>query len=72
MMVIFTNQWSFHNTGQTGGTVDADIDAPEAWAISTGSDSVVVAVIDTGVFYNHSDLSSNIWNNTGEIPDNGY
>ena len=68
---LFSNQWDFHNTGQTGGTPDADIDAPEAWAISTGSHSIVVAVIDTGVLYTHSDLSSNIWNNTGEIPDNG-
>jgi len=68
---LFSNQWDFHNTGQTGGTPDADIDAPEAWAISTGSDNIVVAVIDTGVLYTHIDLSSNIWNNTGEIPDNG-
>jgi len=65
------HQWSFHNTGQTGGTPGADIDAPGAWDISTGSDSVVVAVIDTGVLYNHSDLSANIWNNTDEIPGNG-
>jgi len=68
---FFSNQWGFHNMGQTGGTIDADIDAPEAWALSTGSNSVIVAVIDTGVLYTHSDLSSNIWNNTGEIPGNG-
>jgi subtilisin family serine protease len=68
---FFSDQWSFHNTGQTGGTPGADINAPGAWDISTGSNSVVVAVIDTGVLYNHSDLSANIWNNTDEIPGNG-
>jgi subtilisin family serine protease len=67
----FSYQWSFHNTGQTGGTPGADIKALAAWDISTGSNSVVVAVIDTGVLYNHSDLSANIWDNTGEIPGNG-
>jgi thermitase len=68
---LFSNQWSFHNIGQSGGTPGADIDASGAWNISTGSSSVIVAVIDTGVLYNHTDLSSNIWNNTGEIPGNG-
>ena len=48
----FSSLWGMHNTGQTGGTArDADIDAPEAWDISTGSSSVIVAVIDTGVDY---------------------
>ena len=65
MIHTFPDQWSFHNTGQTGGTPGADINAPAAWDISTGSNSVVVAVIDTGVLYTHSDLSANIWNNTG-------
>jgi subtilisin family serine protease len=60
-----------HNTGQTGGTVDADLDALEAWNIHTGSPSIVVAIIDTGIDYNHDDLSANIWTNEDEIPDNG-
>ena len=52
----FRRQWGLHNTGQTGGRADADIDAPEAWDITTGSSSVLIAVIDTGVDYNHPDL----------------
>ena len=37
-----------------------------------GDSSVIVAVIDTGVDYDHEDLAQNIWKNTAEIPDNGY
>ena len=44
----FDELWGLHNVGQSGGTVDADIDAPEAWTISIGSRDVVVGVIDTG------------------------
>lgn len=43
------------------------IDAPSAWNRSTGSESVVVAVIDTGVDYNHQDLSANMWRNPSEV-----
>ncbi|MBI4842746.1 MAG: S8 family serine peptidase [Nitrospirae bacterium] len=63
----FSQLWGLHNTGQSGGTADADIDAPEAWDITTGSDSVIIAVVDTGVAYNHSDFSNNIWRNEAEI-----
>lgn len=71
----FGQMWGLHNTGQSvkgvSGTSDADIDAPEAWDIVTGSNTVIVAVIDTGVAINHPDLTANIWVNPGEIAGNG-
>ena len=67
----FDQHWGLNNTGQTGGTPDADIDAAEAWDITTGSSDVVVGVIDTGVDYTHPDLVDNIWTNPGEIAGDG-
>lgn len=63
--------WGLKNTGQDGGTAGADIDAVNAWDITTGSDDVIVAVIDTGIRYTHQDLQSQMWVNPGEIPGNG-
>jgi subtilisin family serine protease len=63
-------QWGLNNVGQTGGTVDADINALEMWKNIRGSKSVVLAVIDTGINYKHPDLIKNIWINQGEIPNN--
>ncbi|MEO8765525.1 MAG: S8 family serine peptidase [Ginsengibacter sp.] len=67
----FGFQWNLHNTGQVindghTGTAGADIHAPEAWPISMGSSSVVVAVLDEGLTSNHSDLP-----NTRQVRLNG-
>ena len=67
----YASLWGMNNTGQTGGVADADIDAPEAWDISTGSHDVVVGVIDTGVDHTHPDLIANIWTNPAEIAGDG-
>lgn len=68
----FDQQYALNNNGQTGGTPDADIDAVEAWDVFTGSgEEIIIGVIDTGVDYLHPDLADNMWQNIGEIPDNG-
>ena len=63
--------WGLHNEGQNRGKKDADIDAPQAWSTTQGSKDVVMAVIDTGVDYNHPELRNNMWTNPGEIPGDG-
>ena len=66
----FNRTWGLHNTGQqilgAPGTPDADIDAPEAWDVTTGSFSVAVGVVDSGVDQAHDDLAPNMWTNPGE------
>ena len=63
-------QWGLHNTGQTvngaAGAAGADIHAPEAWAKTTGSPDVKVAVVDSGINFDAPDLAPNIWRNPGE------
>jgi subtilisin family serine protease len=78
------NLWALENTGQvielkdrqTGeikryvGTPGVDLDIKKAWEYTKGSKKIIVAIIDTGVFYNHPDLADNIWVNEDEIPNN--
>lgn len=65
---MFGDQWALSNTGQNGGKAKADVKALEAWAKTKGSEKVVVAVLDTGVDYTHTDLSSNIWFRPDSVP----
>ncbi len=64
----FGQQWALQNTGATGGTVGADVHAVQAWNVTQGSRRVVVAVMDTGIDYNHPDLYQNVWLNQAEVP----
>ncbi|UUX92605.1 S8 family serine peptidase [Methanoplanus endosymbiosus] len=78
----FSRLWGLRNTGQTvngqAGTPGADISAPAAWDITTGSKDVIIAVIDSGVYMHHLDLVDNMWINRNETADgkdtdgNGY
>lgn len=73
---LFEDQWQYVNDGSNGGVVDADIDADEAWEITTGGltpmgDEIVAAVLDDGIDMNHPDFGDNRWTNVQEIPDNG-
>ncbi|WP_276359909.1 S8 family serine peptidase, partial [Daejeonella sp. H1SJ63] len=68
---FFNNQFNLHNTGQVfndghSGAADADIDAPEAWTMTTGNNAIIIAVLDEGVSPDHPDLP-----NTRQVRLNG-
>lgn len=67
----FDTLWGLNNTGQAGGTFDADINAPEAWEFGQGTGDTIVAVLDTGIDYSHPDLAANMWTNPGETAGDG-
>ncbi len=56
----YAEQWHLNNIGQGGGKVDADIDAPEAWNITTGNPNIRIAILDDSIEKNHEDLQTNI------------
>ncbi len=70
----FSRSYGLHNTGQsvngTVGVADADIDAPEAWDVTTGSASVTVAMIDDGVDFLQADLAPNLLSGGYDYGDN--
>lgn len=67
----FGLQWGAQNMGQavngTSGIAGADEKAVAAWDTKTGSRSVVIGEVDTGVDYSHPDLAANVWTNPGNI-----
>ncbi len=63
----FGDQWGLENEGQGGGKSGADIRAMQAWATTTGSHDVVIAVLDSGVAYDHEDLVNNMWHRPASV-----
>lgn len=63
-------QWNMVNDGKLwnrGFSAGADAGVKDAWASCAGDPSVIVAVVDEGVFYDHPDLAANMWHNEGEV-----
>ena len=61
--IRLNEQWHYHNTGQQGGSPGKDISLFDAWDIEKGHTSVIVAIIDDGIQFNHPDLAGNMWQN---------
>jgi hypothetical protein len=60
---LFSEQWALRNTGQSAGSFGSDIGVTAAWQTTTGSQSIVIAVIDSGIDFNHPELANNKWTN---------
>lgn len=78
---MFPLQWGYNNTGQVPrydnpnilvGCNDCDADVVEAWAQTTGSESVTIAILDGGVEFAHPEFDiKRLWVNPGEIAGDG-
>ncbi len=67
----FSEQWGLHNTGQSGGMADADVDGPEFWDMIESTPGLVIAVLDSGLNFTHPDLQNIAWINPGEVSGDG-
>lgn len=70
---LLPRQWHYYNDGSTASSIaGADANIAPAWKVTTGNPSVIVAVVDGGIDFNHPDLAQNMWINTKEIAGNGF
>lgn len=73
---LLPDQWGYVNLGEydfdnyredgVHSIAGADVNCKSAWKRCTGDPSIIVAVLDEGVMYNHPDLAANMWVNEGE------
>ena len=72
---MLADQWHYINTGSSlvsnSSYAGGDISVQDVWKLTGGDPSIVVAIIDSPVKYDHPDLAANMWKNEKEIPDNG-
>ncbi|UCD15028.1 MAG: S8 family serine peptidase, partial [Candidatus Omnitrophota bacterium] len=66
----------YHSKGSWGQSYDdlwglKKIETEKAWDKTAGNENIIIAIVDTGIDYNHEDLTVNMWRNGGEILDNG-
>lgn len=73
---LLSGQWHFENNGAdqyfSTPRAGADIDLVDAWNLCTGSEEIIVAVIDEPVQTTHPDLKANIWSNPSNPDEHGY
>ena len=74
---LYSQQWNlvndgsmFTKDGNIKSVAGADVQVAEAWKKSTGDSSVIVAVLDEGIYIEHPDLQDNIWVNQAEVDGN--